>query len=74
MSRRRSRARPGRKKSKRCAGCGRTLVGDQGRTFELFCIRCEAKREARAELLAKSHPRIEEKIEEKKMHIPSMGK
>jgi len=91
MGRRRSRARPGRKKGNKCVGCGQTL-----HTYaESFCVRCEAKKAARAELFAKSSPRLEEKKEEKsvlpnpspilknwrkkkeeekKMHIPSMGK
>jgi len=70
MGRKGSRARLGRKKGNKCAGCGKTL-----HTYtESFCVRCEAKKAARAELFAKSSPVLEEKQEEKKMHIPSMGK
>jgi len=72
MSRRRSRARPGRKKGNKCAGCGKTL-----HTYtESFCIQCESRKAARAELFAKGAKiavSVVEKQKEKTMHIPKMG-
>jgi len=66
MGRRRSRARPGRRKLLRCTRCGNTKGMFHN---DRLCVTCEAKMEARKELFANS-----EKKEEKKMHIPTMSK
>lgn len=68
--RRRTHARPGRKKGgNRCAGCGKLLYTYK----ESYCISCDVKKAAR-EALFGSTGKQEKKEEEKKMNIPKMGK